>query len=43
MKITLETFKRLFNVKKGGAEFFRLLIKFLVWVFILGAFFYGLV
>jgi hypothetical protein len=26
-KINIETFKKIFNVKKGGAEFFRLVFK----------------
>jgi hypothetical protein len=26
-KINLDTFKKLLNVKKGGAEFFRFIIK----------------
>jgi len=29
-KINLETFKKLLNVKKGGAEFFRLVVKIVV-------------
>ena len=36
-KINLETFKKLLNVKKGGAEFFRLVVKIVVWILVLGA------
>ena len=42
-KINLETFKKLLSVKKGGAEFFRLVVKLVVWIFALGAIFYGLI
>lgn len=37
------TLKKLLSVKEGGAEFFRLTVKVAVWLFALGAVFYGLV
>ena len=41
--INTGTFKKLLNVKEGGAEFFRLVIKVSFWLFIIGAVFYGLI
>ncbi len=36
-KINLETIKKLLSVKKGGAEFFRLVVKITLWLFVIGA------
>lgn len=42
-KDIIDSFKILLNVKKGGSEFFRLVIKISVWIFGLGAVLYGFV